>query len=204
MTTTLAAEIWFYVFRHGETDWNKERRFQGHTDIPLNENGRAQAQTLTEAINRLRPDVILCSDLIRARQTADIANADWHAPVFYSEALRECNLGATEGMLADNVLGTFGEEAWARFHSPKPEDEDFGFPNGETHRQHAQRLQQYMIQHALQNPRHRKIAVSTHGNSVRRLISKCENAPLESFPVPNCALFTLAYHPSTGVWRLQT
>lgn len=63
-----------YIFRHGETDWNKERRFQGHTDIPLNQNGRQQASELALKIRKINPELILTSDLLRAKQTAEIVN----------------------------------------------------------------------------------------------------------------------------------
>ena len=65
MTTILLA-------RHGETDWNRERRIQGHTDRPLTDEGRTQASVLAEELDRDPPDAVYSSDLVRAHETARI------------------------------------------------------------------------------------------------------------------------------------
>ena len=59
-----------FVFRHGETDWNREGRLQGHTDTPLNATGLAQAEALAEQLRRHRLEAVVSSDLLRARTTA--------------------------------------------------------------------------------------------------------------------------------------
>ncbi|MGA1689823.1 MAG: histidine phosphatase family protein, partial [Candidatus Nanopelagicaceae bacterium] len=58
------------LWRHGQTDWNLQNRFQGHSDIPLNETGHAQARRAAPLLMGLRPEKIICSDLIRTQQTA--------------------------------------------------------------------------------------------------------------------------------------
>ncbi len=58
------------LWRHGQTTWNVEHRFQGQTDIPLDETGEAQAEYTARRLATLRPDVIVASDLARAQQTA--------------------------------------------------------------------------------------------------------------------------------------
>ena len=67
-----------YLVRHGETDWNLSSRIQGQTDIPLNDNGRAQARELSAAVRQrgLSPGRIYTSRMLRARETADIVAAD--------------------------------------------------------------------------------------------------------------------------------
>lgn len=94
-----------YLLRHGETDWNREERIQGHTDIPLNEKGRAQiAQTaagLAGVCSRI--DAILCSPLSRARESARIAAGRLHYPVnriIEEPLLIERSFGEAEGMTA--------------------------------------------------------------------------------------------------------
>ncbi len=56
--------------RHGETDWNRERRWQGHTDRPLTPRGREQARALAKRLDRVRLEAVYASDLTRARETA--------------------------------------------------------------------------------------------------------------------------------------
>ena len=64
-----------YLVRHGQTDWNIEKKHtQGHTDIPLNENGKKQAEQLAQSISNLKIDKIISSDLLRAKETAEIIN----------------------------------------------------------------------------------------------------------------------------------
>ena len=96
--------VQIYIFRHGETDWNRERRFQGHTDVPLNLKGREQALELKSHLQRLNPEIILSSDLSRALETAKIASEGMSIPIHISESLREARLGAPEGMLRDEIL----------------------------------------------------------------------------------------------------
>ena len=61
-----------YVVRHGETDWNKVKRVQGHTDIPLNEYGRHLARETAKGLKETRIDLAITSPLIRAKETAQI------------------------------------------------------------------------------------------------------------------------------------
>ena len=86
-----------YVVRHGETDWNKEKRLQGNHDIPLNEAGRSQAEIAREALKAYDFDVVFASPLVRAAETAEIINKDRGKPVFYDYRLRERNFGSCEG-----------------------------------------------------------------------------------------------------------
>lgn len=84
------------LVRHGETDWNKERKVQGHTDIELNANGFKQAQNVAKMINLDEIDLCLCSSLKRAKQTAEtIVNGK--IPIYYTDLLKERCLGDYEG-----------------------------------------------------------------------------------------------------------
>jgi broad specificity phosphatase PhoE len=91
------------LVRHGETDWNRDRRIQGSTDIPLNDTGRAQAHhtgaALRERLPAGQPVVVVSSDLSRARETAEIIAGELGvaAPRVYP-ALRERAYGEAEGM----------------------------------------------------------------------------------------------------------
>ncbi|MGK3953019.1 histidine phosphatase family protein [Microbacterium sp. I2] len=101
------------LIRHGETDWNRDRRIQGATDIPLNDAGRAQAHeaatTLRERLD-LAGVTIASSDLSRARETAEIiaADLDLEAPRTY-RGLRERSYGEAEGLDVDEFRRRWGD-----------------------------------------------------------------------------------------------
>jgi len=87
----------FYFLRHGETDWNKARRLQGLTDVPLNARGEAQAELARAAAIGLGLKSIAVSSLGRARRTAEIINRDLGLALTHFDALREFDVGPYEG-----------------------------------------------------------------------------------------------------------
>jgi len=82
-----------FTVRHGQTDWNLQRRLQGHTDIPLNETGLEQARRIGLRLSAEKIDAIYTSDLIRAEKTAEAINGHHNAEIFTTTALREASLG---------------------------------------------------------------------------------------------------------------
>lgn len=90
------------VTRHGQTDWNVEKRIQGRTDIELNNKGIEQAYQTKENLKNEKIDLIICSPLKRAKQTADIINKDRNIPIIYDERLLEICYGENEGRLHDD------------------------------------------------------------------------------------------------------
>ena len=87
------------VTRHGQTDWNVEKRIQGRTNIELNNKGIEQAYKTKENLENEKIDLIICSPLKRAKQTADIINKDRNIPIIYDERLLEICYGENEGRL---------------------------------------------------------------------------------------------------------
>jgi probable phosphoglycerate mutase len=88
-----------FLTRHGETDWNAEGRWQGHTDIPLNANGRAQARALAEFLRGSGIPAIVSSDLARAHETATIIGSSLGIALAYTDpGLRERMFGVFEGL----------------------------------------------------------------------------------------------------------
>lgn len=99
-----------YLIRHGETDWNRDRRYQGQRDIPLNDKGRAQAKRNGEALRILLPDIaradFISSPLGRARETMEIVRAALDLPperYAVDDRVKELNYGHWEGMLQDDL-----------------------------------------------------------------------------------------------------
>ncbi|MGH2934268.1 MAG: histidine phosphatase family protein [Gaiellaceae bacterium] len=157
------------LVRHGETDWNAERRWQGHTDVPLNERGREQARALGEEIASAgRVDAIYASDLSRAHDTARIIAARLGVPVVVDRDLREIDVGSREGLMGDI------DRPW----------------DGEPHEAHAERILRAVHRIAERHPGERVLVV-THGGSLRRI---CEHLGIEGVgPFGNCATWVCAY-----------
>ena len=192
--------VQIYIFRHGETDWNREKRFQGHTDIPLNQKGRLQALELRTHLAPLAPELILSSDLSRALETAKIVSEGSFWPILVSEALREARLGAPEGQLRDDILKIYGEESWQKWLSEDPKYLDFAFPEGESKRQQRDRALRFLIQEMTARPELKSLAVSTHGGTLRRLVHHCEGSPAEPIAIPNCSLYHLEFLRLENKW----
>lgn len=128
-----------FLTRHGQTDWNIARRYQGHSDTELNQVGIRQAELLAQRLSKETIHAIYSSDLSRAMTTAEIiANAQGQAPVFRSDMrLRELSFGDWEGMTYREMSAHSPElfDAWMK------DSLTISTPNGETHRQLAERVQ---------------------------------------------------------------
>ena len=123
------------LVRHGETDWNRDGRIQGQTDVPLNDRGREQARQLAEELVGSEFDAVYASDLARARETAEIVAARTGLPVILDADLRELDFGAWEGLTAVEIRarwpGAF--EQWATVGLDR-------YDGGESHDQLAARV----------------------------------------------------------------
>ena len=86
-----------YFIRHGETPWNKEKRLQGRSDIPLNEYGKELAQITAQALKNIPFDVIYSSPLLRAKETAQILAEGRNLPILEDPRLLEMSFGEGEG-----------------------------------------------------------------------------------------------------------
>ena len=182
----------FYIFRHGETDWNKERRCQGHTNIPLNENGLAQAMDLAERMLSIPLDVIVTSDLERALVTGKTVADKKLVPLIVDPRLREMSYGQAEGMLFDDAINSFGPELWQQLQSFKKENDHVGFPGGETRKISRERFLAALT-HLIETTSHQTIGISTHGGALRNALHSFlpEEHPIIS--IPNCVLYKLVY-----------
>src|SRR5258707_14296931 len=88
-----------FLFRHGETDWNREGRLQGYTDTPLNATGLAQAEALAETLRPHRLDAVVSSDLMRAWTTARTFSATFELPLLADSCARCPTVAAADGLL---------------------------------------------------------------------------------------------------------
>lgn len=130
------------LLRHGQTDWNLEWRMQGHTDIGLNEVGRVQARAAAPSVAALQPDVIMSSDLIRARDTAARIADLLDMPVSIDKRLRETHLGEWEGLTRDDLVARWPER-WDEWRSTSAHARP---PGGETRFEVAERAAQVVAE----------------------------------------------------------
>ncbi len=101
-----------YLFRHGQTIWNLEKRFQGQKDSPLSPLGIEQSENMADKLMEIKPDVIVTSTLKRAKDTAKIALNKWGRDfdIFEMEELKESAFGVWEGMRVEDVMRDFPHE----------------------------------------------------------------------------------------------
>jgi 2,3-bisphosphoglycerate-dependent phosphoglycerate mutase len=124
------------LIRHGETDWNRELRFQGHIDVPLNDMGHEQARRLGLRLARETVQHLVSSDLMRAQQTAAPAAQQLGLPVVTTVTLREQHFGVVEGLRADEIQVQHPRawEEWLEFR------EEHAMPEGESARDFHARI----------------------------------------------------------------
>ncbi len=165
------ATLW--LVRHGQTDWNQEGRYQGQLDLPLNRAGLEEARRLA-AILAQRPLVaIYSSDLLRARQTAEILARASGAPLILEARLREVALGEWEGQLFSDIRARYPAEIHARQLHPlhsRP-------PGGETLWEVWQRVKSAVDEIAARHPA-QEVAIVAHGLSLAALIAYQEDHDL--------------------------
>ncbi len=188
-----------FIFRHGETDWNKEGRFQGRFDIPLNETGRKQAERLREFFSLNPVEVFLSSDLARARETAEIAKGELDVPVVLESRLRETNLGDAEGLTQEEVAVKFGPELLQGWRSIGLENQNFRFPNGESKAEHLERILAGLEQF-LGSTEYSRIAVASHGGVMRRLLHHLLPGLSTPVMVGNCVIYRVDFYEDGSRW----
>lgn len=111
----MAARIW--LIRHGETEWSREGRHTGRTDLPLTAAGEQAALALRPVTSSLQPGLVLCSPLQRARDTARLAGL---TPDAYVDDLLEWDYGAWEGRTTADIRANLDDPSWTVWAQPIP------------------------------------------------------------------------------------
>lgn len=147
------------LVRHGETDWNRDGRWQGHSDTHLNDAGRDQARQVATQLDGV--DVLYCSDLARARETADIVAATLGLDVRTDARLRERSFGAWEGLTAGEIEERFAEDlaSWRLGDGP-------GAPDAEPFEAFADRVGGFVDDVVARHPQE-TVLVIAHGGTIR-------------------------------------
>jgi probable phosphoglycerate mutase len=180
----------FVFIRHGETDWNRQQRFQGQIDVPLNVTGQAQAARLGERLAAERPDLLLSSDLGRALQTAAPLASAWALPARLQPALREQNFGVLEGLDVPTIKEQH-PDLWALWLEHRS---DFTLPGGESLRDFHARVLGAVRELATQRPG-QTLAVVTHGGVLDMLWRTVHGLSLDGLRA--CEI------PNTGINRMR-
>jgi probable phosphoglycerate mutase len=149
------------LIRHGETDWNRELRFQGQIDVPLNDIGHEQALRLALRLAGESVQHLVSSDLMRVRQTAEPIASQLGLPVAASAALREQSFGIAEGMNASEIRSRHPRawDDWLQFHA------DYAMPEGESARQFHARIMD-ALGHIVAAHEGQRVLVVTHGGAL--------------------------------------
>ncbi|MER6102076.1 histidine phosphatase family protein [Streptomyces sp. NPDC001832] len=155
------------LWRHGQTAWNLERRFQGSTDIALTEAGVGQAQRAARLLASLKPDAIVASDLQRAAATAAELAAITGLEVARDAGLRETYAGDWQGLTHEEIVGLYGEQyaAWKR-------GEPVRRGGGELETEVADRAAPVVLAHAEKLPDSGTLVVVSHGGTIRTTIGR--------------------------------
>ncbi len=163
MTTGRRIVLW----RHGQTAWNLERRFQGSTDIALTEDGLDQARRSARLLAALEPQAIIASDLARTRATAAELARLTGLEVTHDANLRETYAGAWQGLTHDEIVSRHGDEyaAWKR-------GEPVRRGGGELETEVAERAAPVVEGSAEKLPEGGTLVVVSHGGTIRTTIGR--------------------------------
>ena len=193
------------IWRHGRTIWNSEQRFQGQTDIALDEVGIAQAQRAASMLVSLRPQVIVSSDLMRARDTAAFLAEQVGVELALDPDLRETFAGKWEGMTRPEIEVQYAAD-YARWPSDalmRPGGD------GETRVEVADRVEAAIARGLGRVEPGGTLIVVTHGGSARAAIGRLLGLPHDHWGIlgvlTNCSWSVLieAGGPLGPPWRLQ-
>ena len=197
-------------WRHGRTAWNLENRFQGATDVPLDPTGVAQAAAAAPALARMAPTVIVSSDLVRARVTAETLGALVGLGVDTDPALRETDGGAWQGRTRGEIVAADPQlfRGWVAGNDVRP-------PGGESRDEVVARVVDCVRRHLAPLPEGGTLVVVSHGGAIRGGIGGLLGLSREQWSalgvISNCAWSVLSQlelpaSDGTGTvltWRLE-
>lgn len=184
MTTILIA-------RHGQSDWNQEKRWQGHADRPLTERGREQAQALADRLSHIELDAVYSSDLQRARDTAAVVAESQGLELRQLPELREVDVGSWSGLTRAEAEERF-PEGFAQWRDGYP-----GWEDGETYEAMTDRVLRAVGEIAAEHESGRVLVVS-HGGPIRAMHSAALGLDVHAYrrlrPVePNARLSAVCF-----------
>lgn len=184
--------------RHGETDFNADRRMQGHLDVPLSETGRAQARAAAARLADEPIDKIYSSDLQRALETARIIHEGREIELVTDLRLREFHMGTFQGMTLSEAREKHGD-AWERFFI---HDADFALPGGQSRNQKQVEIASFM-EEVVRSQAGGRMLVVTHGGILIAMLRHVLGIPASHYfrvSIENTGIQRFRYKNAT--WQL--
>ena len=176
-----------HLIRHGQTNWNVERRIQGQTDSQLTDEGRQQAQTIAEEIKSIPFTAAYASSSVRARDTANIILQHHHLPLPLAlrDDMREINLGQWEGHLYADIAGQDKQHMHNFRHQPA----EFSLPGAETFID-VQKRALAVVNFVKNNHTNQDVLLVSHGIWIKCILIHFAKRPISDFwelpPLSNC------------------
>ncbi|MGB4439334.1 MAG: histidine phosphatase family protein [Sedimentibacter sp.] len=176
-----------YFTRHGETEWNKQKRFQGSKNSALTEKGILAAELLSSRIEEIELDCIISSPLMRAYHTAEIVRGNKNIEIIKHDGFKEINLGDFEGMRYDEIMENCGDVL------NKIEDDPFNnrYPNGENLFEFYKRVEK-SFKETIDKYKDKNTLIVAHGGTIKCIESYIRNFKINKdwmgSVVNNCSL----------------
>ena len=179
------------LIRHGETEWNSQKRMQGHSNSDLSSVGQAQIQALGQWMKNVPFDHIYSSDSLRAKQTAEAITQFSGHELQFDQRLREKNLGVFEGLTSEEARERHPEV----FRLFKTAGSKYVIDEGESTQQLQDRALEIVNEIRIKHPEERVLLV-THGGFIRVVMKHSLGLSLETptrFLIRNTGVFRLVW-----------
>ncbi len=186
------------LIRHAQTEWNIQRRFQGHGDSPITEKGQEQLQRLKSRLAGLEFDVVYFSDLRRTMETSKMLSGKQRVE---EPRLRERGVGILEGLNLEQIMAEHAE-AFRAFRSG---DKDHQIEGGESLQIALNRAWTFLEEMPEKHPGAELAAVS-HAGLIRLICKQILGLALDApnfFQIPNTSLTQLVFSPKDRSWSLE-
>tara|TARA_R110002167_G_scaffold144413_3_gene334593 strand:- start:4233 stop:4838 length:606 start_codon:yes stop_codon:yes gene_type:complete len=175
-----------HLIRHGQTNWNKEKRVQGHAESTLTLEGKQQAAALAPALKAYNIAKVYCSSSVRTRETAAILFAEPSLPIEYCDELREIFLGPWEGLLQSEIRELYPEDFAHFWNAPERFKQEGAELFDAVQQRGLMQLKRILSAHATED-----VAIVSHGVLIKSILCALEGRPMAKLWEPpimhNCA-----------------
>lgn len=192
-------ETVIYLVRHGETDWNKESRLQGQKNTSINNLGKIQAQTLAKCLDneQFKVNAIYSSDLMRAKETAEIVGAKLNLNVSFHSGLRERFFGKLEGTTLKDI-----NDRYPNFNVMDTEQNRL--LNIELFDDFKKRVYNAVLDISKKQI-NRNVVIISHGAAINVFLHKISYSKVGTgvTDIINASISTIIYNHKTSVWKIK-